>query len=271
MRDRIVAAAPTGFQQGLGISFEIDGDAVLARLTADPHVCSRPGRVDVGVLATLADCAAGLRTLHTIEPGWTATMVLSTHALEPHRHPDLTATAEVAHRRRSGVVIDVAIRDGLGTRVATAMGSFAEMTREHSGLEVALAGAAPLDALGHAAGLRAATAADTLGIRQTAPHRFEIDLLPVVRNTAHALIGGATALFAEKAAVRAARHADPRIGRASSVELHYLGPGRVGPIVAATEVLDPAGDPPTRVRVRMTDAGAGDRAVATALVAVTDR
>jgi hypothetical protein len=55
---------------------------------------------------------------------------------------------------------------------------------------------------------------------------------------------------------------------ATGMEIRYLAPGRVGPILATSTVLPGPDDSTTLVRVQLTDSGADNRLMAVALVSV---
>jgi uncharacterized protein (TIGR00369 family) len=256
-------AAPGRFQQHLGVAIEVGDDRAIARARLRPDLSSAPDRPRLGFLATLADCAAGLRALLTIEPHWTATMDLAVHALGPVRHPALTASARLVHRRRAGLVIEIDVVDGIGRLVASAIGSFADLSdKPGSGLEYATSGIVALELLSPSDGIYDDIIQHT-GIRPDGEGRWTVDLHDGVRNSADAFIGGAVALVVEAAAVGAVEGP----GVAERMDVHFVGPGRVGPIVATPEVLGVDGGR-ALVRVRVVDAGAGDRLMADAHVTV---
>lgn len=269
MSPAAVHRAPTAFQQHLGLSLVLDGPDVEARLTARPDLCVADGHLTLGVLATVADCAAGMLALRTIEPGWTATMALSVHRAGAARDPRIVGHARLVRRRTGSLVIAVDVVDGTGHVVAVATGLFADLDAEArtSGLDFALRQARPLapgeEVPGPAEPPR--PLAEHLGLA-TGAGTTVLDLHDGVRNTADALIGGATAVLVDTAATAAATTALGRPVRATDLDLQYLGPGRVGPVRATTQVL---GDGPgALVEVTAADGGADDRAVARAVVRV---
>jgi acyl-coenzyme A thioesterase PaaI-like protein len=262
-------AAPTAFQQHLGLTIALDPGGVAVRMTARPDLCVAEDHLALGVLATVADCAGGMLALRTIEPGWTATMTLSVHRAGPARDPRIEGRARLVRRRRGSMVLAVDVVDGTGHVVAVATGLFAELDVDGrtSGLDYALQQATPLrpgeDLVASPGPHR--PLAEHLGL-VTATGTTVLDLHDGVRNTAEALIGGATAVLADTAATTAAARVLGHPVLATDLDLHYIGPGRVGPVTAATKVL--ADGPGALVDVTAVDAGAADRPVAQAVVRV---
>jgi uncharacterized protein (TIGR00369 family) len=263
----VKGAAPFTYQQHLGIVLDATPDHSVATMEARPDLCVVPGICRLGVLATLADCAAGMAALVTLEPAWTATMDLAVHSLAPFADPHLSASATVLKRRRTGLVIEIDVTDGSGLQVATAIGSFAEMPQTgESGLAFAsrgVGGDEPLPVVGTPAPID-----DHVLVRTEGDDRFTLDIHDGVRNTSNALLGGAAALLMETAAERSVRARELTAAVATGMEIRYLAPGRVGPVLATSTVLPGPDDSATLVRVQLTDSGAGDRLMAVALVSV---
>ena len=77
--------------------------------------------------------------------------------------------------------------------------------------------------------------------------------------------GGIVTLLCEVEAERMAGLAAGRACRVEGLGMHFLSPGRIGPIVArATLLTDTPGEGSSHLRVRVHDAGAGDRLIAAA-------
>jgi acyl-coenzyme A thioesterase PaaI-like protein len=263
----VVGRAPFSYQQHLGIVLDAAPGRSIASLEARPDLCVAPGVCRLGVLATLVDCAAGMSALFTLEPAWTATVDLVVHSLSPFVEPRLDASSTVVKRRRSGLVLDVQVTDSVGTLVGTAIGSFAEMPQQHEpGLTFATRGVGPLTPQPVGASPRPID--EHVLIRTEELDRYALDLHEGVRNTSNALLGGAAALLIETAAQRSVSQRLRRGAVATGLEVHFLAPGRVGPIDATTTVLRSAGPGGWLVRVQLVDRGADDRLMAVALVTV---
>jgi uncharacterized protein (TIGR00369 family) len=101
-----------------------------------------------------------------------------------------------------------------------------------------------------------------LGIRTVDATALAVDVTDQLRNPWGILHGGVTAALVDLAA----RHATGGVTTTDAV-LHFLAPGRVGPVVA--RVL-PVGERPdgALVRVEVRDLGAEDRLLASAVVTV---
>jgi uncharacterized protein (TIGR00369 family) len=264
--------APSVYQRHLGVVLALGSDRAEARLRVRPDMLAAPGRLRAGVLATLVDCAGGLTTLMTIEPGWTATIDLAVHQVSPFTHPDIAARARVVKRRRLGLVIAVDLVDGNGVTVGAAFASFADLENaSDSGLGYATRNLEAVDAGERGTSIVRDDAMppidEQLGIATVHPNRVTVDVHEGVHNTAKALIGGATALLIDTAAARAATHAAGQPHWATGLDVRYLAPGRVGPVVADATVLGDS-ERPSAVRVEVFDSGADDRLMATALVPV---
>jgi acyl-coenzyme A thioesterase PaaI-like protein len=263
----VKGAAPFAYQQHLGIVLDATADHSVATLLARPDLCVAPGICRLGVVATLADCAAGMAALVTLKPAWTATMDLAVHALLPFADPHLCASATVLKRRRTGLVIEVGVTDGSGLQVATAIGSFADMPQQgESGLAFASRGVGGREAV-PVVGTPAPIDEHVL-VRTEGDDRFTLDIHDGVRNTSDALLGGAAALLMETAAERSVRARGRTSAVATGMEIRYLAPGRVGPIRATSTVLPRSDASVTLVRVQLVDRGAEDRLTAVATVSV---
>ena len=104
--------------------------------------------------------------------------------------------------------------------------------------------------------------ADFLGTRAVADDALAIDVTEQLRNPWGILHGGATAALVDLAA----RHATG--GRATTdTVLHFLAPGRVGPVTARVATVGARADG-TLVRVEVRDEGADDRLMAIAVATV---
>ena len=97
------------------------------------------------------------------------------------------------------------------------------------------------------------------------PGGLRMEIGDNVRNSWGALAGGVTSLLAELAAERAAV-VDGRTATVRALSVHFLAPGRAGPVDAVADMVSPP-DPAAEtahLRVRVTDAGNADRTTAIA-------
>ena len=94
----------------------------------------------------------------------------------------------------------------------------------------------------------------------------EIDLRADLRNSGGMLQGGLTATLIDVAGgILAARVAGTRSCVTADMNIHYLSPGRVGPIRADGSVLR-AGRRSIVIEVRVIDTGTADRLVAVGVI-----
>lgn len=102
-----------------------------------------------------------------------------------------------------------------------------------------------------------------LGVRSTAPDQLSLEITDELRNPWGILHGGATAALVDLAG----RHTVG--GRATTdAVLHFVSPGRVGPITATATSFGARADGHL-LRVEVRDTGADDRLVATAITTVS--
>ena len=102
-----------------------------------------------------------------------------------------------------------------------------------------------------------------LGAAATAPNQVSLEVVDRIRNPWGILHGGATAALVDLAGLHA-------VGGHATTDavLHFVSPGRVGPITATVTELGTRADGHL-LRVDVTDVGADDRLVATAITTVT--
>jgi acyl-coenzyme A thioesterase PaaI-like protein len=125
------------------------------------------------------------------------------------------------------------------------------------------------------------TTDDFVGVRPqpgdgaAGPVRYEMDLATHLRNLNGVLHGGGLVLFAEHAALLAAAARGTPRPLVDDIDVHFLAPATVGPVVGTASVVgdrDPnAGGERLTLLVEATDEGQDDRLVGVALVGVTPR
>jgi uncharacterized protein (TIGR00369 family) len=124
IRERMATSA---FHTWMGMRVEEvgEGEAVLA-LESSQHHLNLQGLIHGGVIATLADTAAGLALRSTIEPGTRhVTINLDVQYLRPAREGTLTARGRVVRAGRSIGFADAEVTDGGGTVIARAQATVA--------------------------------------------------------------------------------------------------------------------------------------------------
>ncbi|HEX6312582.1 MAG TPA: hypothetical protein VF152_13290 [Acidimicrobiia bacterium] len=215
------------------------------------------GGMTAGALLTLADGAGGLCGGLAVLPRWVVSTNLMLRLARLDHVGPIRARASVLRKgRRSGVVTAVDLRDegngdalvGEAVLTSAALEPPADMFVPSRPVSIDPGPVPRLEGSLH----------DALGIVAVDPPEgyaaaVRLDVTDDVINPWGIVHGGATATLAD-AAVAAAARAHPLV----DAVMHFLSPGRVGPIEGAARV---AGD--GLLRVDLTDAGAGRR-VATA-------
>jgi len=245
----------------IGLTREEVGATVVGRVPIAPHTRGRDGGLHRGVILAAVDATGGLACGLASLPAWTvSTSLMAVVPRNGHTGP-LRFDATILRASRARVVASVDVRDegDDDRRVAHAVLTTAVLDPANGPppfqrpvrVEPAVA---QVDDLETAFGI-------TLGEGLTTT----LELRPALRNRWGILHGGAVALLAEVAAVRAAGG-----GAASRTVLHFLAPARTGPVEARCTVLGDRRDKGGRrvVLVSAHDTGHDDRQVALASVTV---
>lgn len=109
------------FQYGLGLRFiAASRDRVDAMLTVAPAQISRPGVMHGGALMAFADTVGGFTARINLAPGQSTTTLESKTNFLRAAAPGtvLTARAQVLHRGRTTIVVQISIEDETGRRIA---------------------------------------------------------------------------------------------------------------------------------------------------------
>lgn len=224
------------------------------------HLRDLDGAVSAGVLLTLLDSIAGLAAGLAVLPDWVvSTNLMMSTARFDHVGP-FSATGRVLRAGRRAVVTAARITDDgrAGALVADGVLTSAVLTPAGgapiTGRPLALA--APRPDVEHAP-----APADFFPTEAVGDSRVVMPLLDRLRNPWGILHGGATAALVDAAA----RHVAGADRRTSDVVLHFLAPGRVGPVEARATVLGTRPDGEV-VEVSVHDRGADDRRMILAVV-----
>jgi acyl-coenzyme A thioesterase PaaI-like protein len=260
---------PDSYVRRMGLTFSTVDGRTCGRLPDSPALCSADGRLRLGAMAVLADCLSGYRALGDFEGAWVGTSDLAIHGPSQRAPGGVEAAAEILRKRRQGAVYEVAIRSG-DAQVAVAVITLGLLSRQGepkvpSTITGQGAATGPPGALGSLEDLLALEpAADGEGT--------SLRLDDGVRNSWGVVAGGVLALVVEAEAERVAGPLWPGPSAVEALGLHFLAPGRVGPIVARATLLAPVrtGTPPgaAHLRVRVHDAGADGRLVVAASATV---
>jgi uncharacterized protein (TIGR00369 family) len=276
-------------QQGSGVAAYLrmsvsevsDGTEPVAllegRFDARADVVDAEGRTPTGVLGAMVDSIGGLSCGIASLPDWIVTTNLSVRRAPsslagPSGTGPLRFETETLRRGRSAVVSRTLVTaDDDGTPVATGWMTTAVLTPAHGPPEVTRP-VRPLDLPEATDPVFSRPPAEFFGLRAGArPGVVALDMADRVRNPWGILHGGSMAILVDVAATSAVAGVpalEPTMGLVTSdLVVHYLSPGRVGPVVAAAGVVGRRGDEQV-VRVSVVDHGADDRPLVLAMVAV---
>ena len=275
-------------RQGIGMSHYLpmpvveigDGTAPLpttrGTFAAPAHVLDAEGRLETGMLASLTDSIGGMTSGLACLPDWIVTTNLSLRrspdALQgPRGTGDLVIDTQVMRRGRSSAVTRSTVRDGAGDAVATSWITCAILTpaggpppfirpvtlNDHALSTDPLFRLSPTEFFGIEAG-------EVPGVLLLHPAEH-------LRNPWGILHGGSVAHLLDTAArsvVAGRREPGPTPGIiVSDLVIHYMNPGRDGPILARASIVGRAGDD-VMVRVTAHDRGADDRLMNVAVMTV---
>jgi uncharacterized protein (TIGR00369 family) len=231
----------------------------------DDHLRGPGGGLVASALLSCVDSVAGALSGLVVLPRWTVTTSLM---LQMHRLAQigpLRFHGRVLRQGRSGVVVAVDIVDegAMDVQVATAIVTCAALDSGSKGRRVdrpLVIPMAPVDP-------HVQPVEEFFRIEPGSGPVTRMELAPHLRNSWGTLHGGAVATLADVAAGRAAEQGGTVPMATTEVVLHYLSPGRVGPIEASGEVLGSRRDG-TVVRVAVRDLGQDHRLVSVASVTV---
>ena len=270
------APALVHLRHHLGVRLERDpeGRPAAAMPLLSQHR-TRHGAVSAGAVATLVDVASGQSSGDQgVGPAVTSHLALRLPPLGDCRR--LRACPSVARAGRTSVVNVVEVIDPDRSASATAAVAVATVTftvlpgRGGSHIPDPTLDIPSLWTNADQVA-RDMTTDDFVGVRRR-DRRFLMDLAGHLRNLNGVLHGGGLVLFAEHAALLAAADRGVRRPVVDEIDVHFLAPATIGPVVGTTSVV---GDhEPRSARGRLTllveavDEGQDDRRVGVALVGV---
>jgi uncharacterized protein (TIGR00369 family) len=251
----------------LGLTLEEVGEpregaaTVVGHAPAPGYLRAPDGRIATGALLGLADSVAGLCGGLAALPGWVVSTNLMLRAVALDVVGPLALRADVLRAGRNAVVTGVSVRDaGAGDRLVADGALTSAILVPDGGPPVyerpLVLTAPPVDA--------ATTPAlpDYLGIEAVDDATLAIEVTDELRNPWGILHGGVTAALVDLAG----RHATGGAATTDTV-LHFLAPGRVGPVTARVGTVGTRADG-ALVRVEVHDRGADDRLMAVAVATV---
>lgn len=125
IREAMPLAAHLGFE-----GLEGSGEAVVLRGAWAPERCTAAGVLHGGYLMTLADAAAATLAYLNLPPGaTTATIEAKTNFLAAVREGSVTARAELVHRGKRTIVVQVDVSDEAGRLVSRTLQTQAVIER----------------------------------------------------------------------------------------------------------------------------------------------
>lgn len=246
------------FSRYIGMSLrEVDDDAdspvMDGRAPVTDAVRGPGGGLTTGVLLTLADGVGGLCGGVAVLPRWVVSTNLMLRVARLDHTGPVRARARALRRGRNGVVTAIEMRDegnddelvGEAVLTSAALDPPDDMWIPRRPIELDPGPPIAIDG-----SLR-----DEVGIHKVEPPdgydtAVRLDVTDQVRNPWGIVHGGATAMLVDAAAG----------GTATDSVLHFLRPGRTGPIEARTRTIDGI------ARIDVCDVGASDRRTATATV-----
>jgi uncharacterized protein (TIGR00369 family) len=235
----------------------IDGSVAVVE-----HLRGHAGNIHAGALLAIADTVAGMCGGLAALPRWVVSTNLMVQCAAVVAEGPLDVQAHTLRTGRNAAVTEVQIVDVPTRNVLTDGVLTSAILTPEAGpppfarpLELRapeINGSGPLP-------IR-----EFFGIRERDATSVGLDITAEVRNPWGILHGGVSAALIDAAAEHAAT---VRGGVTTDAVLHFLAPGRVGPVVASTESLGVRPDGEV-VRVTVTDEGAGDRLLAIAIATV---
>jgi uncharacterized protein (TIGR00369 family) len=239
-----------------------------SRVPVDAHLVDQAGGLYAGALLTVVDSLGGYLSGLAVAPDGIVTTSMALRVGRRRHVGPLLCDAVVLRKGRTSVVTQISVTDegDDGAAVASCIMTCAVLARESSDPTFERPVHHPM----------APPQSDPVslekffGVEPGSGPVTRLEIGDYLRNTWSILHGGAIAVLADLAAVRAVQSADgPSPGALSSADmvLHYLAPARVGPVEARCTVMGARPDA-TVVRVAMYDTGKHDRMVALASVTV---
>jgi acyl-coenzyme A thioesterase PaaI-like protein len=245
---------------------ERDDDGARCHLEVTPQMHTSSGVLRSGVLAILADMAAGEGAVRAANPHWVATSDLVLHVTNPVVEGIVVARPSVLRRSRSTVVLEVDLSCG---EMPVALGTltFAVLPARPGAKRMGAGADEPRTEFGRPGSVLAVPLAEALEVRIVDARAgvAEIPLTPYVGNSLGALQGGVSGMLIEFGAEAAARELLGRDVSVSDLTINYLSLVREGPARTRTRLLR-QGDDEVLLRVELHDPGSDDRLCSVATV-----
>lgn len=214
------------------------------------------GVIHGGALLLIADSVAGFTAGLTVLPRWVVSTNLTLCTRRHDVRGPLVARAEVWRVGRTSAVSGCRIVDRGRDDALVADCVLTSAALEPSGGPPEFPRPVRFDIPPLGPGAQRWT--EVLDAEPVGPRALTMPLTDELRNPWGILHGGATAGLVDLCAIHAVASANGRPGVADDVVLHFLAPGRVGPVRADAEVLGARPDGHV-VAVTLRDAGADPR------------
>jgi uncharacterized protein (TIGR00369 family) len=246
-----------------------NGEIIIeATAPVAPHLAGANGGIRSGALLAMIDHVGGLAGgLASLPDGWVVSTNLSMRLATLDHVGPLRIHAEVLRRGRSSVINALHVTDdgAAGATVAEAVITNAVLIPE-SGAPI---WKRPAD-MNHVPRPDLPPLLEWLAVRDLEPEEgtgVEFMLRDDLRNPWGILHGAVVAVVADIAGERVVGASTGRRVATTDTVLHFLSPGRVGPVRANVRVLGERADGHV-TRVEMHDRGADDRVIAVAITTV---
>jgi uncharacterized protein (TIGR00369 family) len=242
----------------------IESPVILGTAPVGRHITTESGLLRAGAVAALVDCVGGLGAGLAALPGWVVSTNLTQRVATLDAVGPLALRSEVLRAGRNAVVSAVEVRDEGRDLALVADGVLTSAILEFAG------GAPTHDRPFGMANTRAGgdPGPQDLGIFPVDATSVGLELVADLRNPWRILHGGAIALLADLAAEHAVTTASGRPSVTGDLVVHYMAPGRVGPLIVGHAERIGARPDGEVVRVRIVDTGADDRLMCLAIATV---
>jgi uncharacterized protein (TIGR00369 family) len=224
-----------------------------------------------GAIAAMVDNVGGLAAGLAASPdGWVVSTNITTRLASLDHVGPLRLRAEILRRGRASVVDRVQVFDdgAGGAHVAEGVLTSAVLVPDGGPPSFARPVSMAPDGV-----VDAPPFAEWLDVRRDdhSPdeHALELDLRDELRNPWGIMHGAVVSALVDLAAVEAVSGTTGSPAAAADITLHFLAPGRIGPVAARTTALGERPDGVV-VRVEIVDRGANDRRMALAVATVRD-
>jgi acyl-coenzyme A thioesterase PaaI-like protein len=244
-----------GFTAELGLTVEVEGDALVGRAEVVPELCvPEAGVLRPSVLLSWADTLAGSLATERTLPRVCMTVDLNvrvTHALPIGT--EVTAVGRVLKTGRTLTFAEATFNvSGDDAPAALVLGTFVASPRPEDVADSFVSRVTTERRRSNKPPSQAIT--ELLGGRVVAPGVVEADRHPRILNWVQTVQGGAVALLAEEAALSLVGAPVP-----TELEVRYLRTVRVGPMRATAQAMG------AFTRVDVVDVGNDDRLAAVAI------